>query len=253
MRRGARAPRSPRLGGPPRSGASPRRGSTPRRAGDPRRARVEVPLGPAERQDVGILLGIDWQIGSGSPPVALLRAALRRYAVTLEEPPVATGGPVRDRAGERRAAAEDRVEDARRARRCSSARSVTSSRTGLPHNAFDPPAGGRERLGPATWRDCRRCWTGSRDRSGSRCSQPGASAMRMPSTERSRWGRAARMLRLRAGGSVVEVPLMRAGRLPWHRGRGLRPGVLDGARPQPPLDRQSRARDRFFPRVSRCG
>lgn len=78
--------------------------------------RLRVALSPAERSDVGILLGVDWEVGPAAPPLALLRGALRQYAVTLDDLLVATGGPVRDRAGERRSAADGRADEVRRAR-----------------------------------------------------------------------------------------------------------------------------------------
>ena len=213
------------------------------------RARVEVPLGPAERQDVGILLGIDWQIGSGSPPVASLRTALRRYAVTLEELLVATGGPVRDRAGERRAAAEDRVEDARRAREVLvGALGDELADPGCRTMPSDPRQGGASSSGerPGATVDGAGQARGTDRALGARspvlrrcaCPRPNAAAGAGGGTD------APPARRWVDGGGAADRGMARCLGI---RGRGLRPGVLDGARPKPPLDRQSRARDRFFP------
>ncbi len=66
------------------------------------RSVVDVPLTPAERQEVGRLLPAGWTAGGGPVGVKALRAGLAEHRTTLEDLLVATGGPLRDLPGEAR-------------------------------------------------------------------------------------------------------------------------------------------------------
>jgi len=73
------------------------------------RAQVAPTLSRTQRAEVGRLLGTTWESGGGPLPLALLASALARHGVTLEELLTAVGGPLRDRAEERRVAADARA------------------------------------------------------------------------------------------------------------------------------------------------
>ena len=79
------------------------------------RGRLSVSLAPAERNDVGILLGVAWEAGAAQPSIGLLRKQLRTYGVTLEELLVATGGPIEDRVAYRERARDARAAEERAA------------------------------------------------------------------------------------------------------------------------------------------
>lgn len=76
------------------------------------RSRLAVALSPAERAQVGVLLGTRWQAAGGPATTGDLSRALGAYDVTVEQLLVAVGGPLRDLPADRAAAAERRaVED----------------------------------------------------------------------------------------------------------------------------------------------
>ncbi|MGB8382156.1 MAG: hypothetical protein WCG47_13120, partial [Dermatophilaceae bacterium] len=109
------------------------------------RGRLSVSLAPAERNDVGILLGVAWEAGAAQPSIGLLRKQLRTYGVTLEELMVATGGPIEDRVAYR-----ERARDARAAEERTAEQALTSA-LGVPLAAAVAPrclpaAGGGARL-----------------------------------------------------------------------------------------------------------
>ena len=75
------------------------------------RSIVPIALSAAERRDVGLLLGAAWEVSSHPVSVKHLRDALDRRGVALEDLLVAVAGPLRDRAGDRAAAAEVKVRE----------------------------------------------------------------------------------------------------------------------------------------------
>ena len=64
------------------------------------RVRLEIDLTPAQRADVGQMLKASWAASTEPVPVAVLRTALERHGVTLEELLTEVGGPLRDLRGE---------------------------------------------------------------------------------------------------------------------------------------------------------
>ena len=75
------------------------------------RGQLELDLTPAERSDVGGMLRAPWAASADPVPVAVLRAALARHGVTLEDLLVAVGGPLRDLRAERTAVRTSRSVD----------------------------------------------------------------------------------------------------------------------------------------------
>ena len=78
---------------------------------------LTLDLDDSERRGVGALLGMEWEVSGRRVPLALLRSALARRGVSLEEVLVAVGGPIHDRVSARaearqaRAAEEDNARD----------------------------------------------------------------------------------------------------------------------------------------------
>lgn len=80
------------------------------------RSRLAIALTPAERAQVGVLLGTRWQAAGGPVTTVDLRRALGAYDVSVDELLVAVGGPLRDLPADRAAAAERRADEDEQAR-----------------------------------------------------------------------------------------------------------------------------------------